>query len=293
MRTKKLVSSLAAAGLLALAATPAAAALTWFFPITAFQDDNIDFVVDTNDNDTIDVGDRLISVVEFVNTQGILAGQGPNTIQPPELTGVADVTVTGISLDGNLIFGPSGAAGVLSGFAAGTAVALWTDPIPDLNVNNAACGTQANCMMLAGLGELDGSTLWATAGFFGDPDEFWVSAPETGGTDILTVQGGGSSVKFASFNFALSLGENNTGREFGQQACAPFCNPLAIGGDGMVDIIGSGDILGGQGLDPVHWTARSDADFQLVPIPEPGSLALLGLALAGAGLVRFRRRPRT
>jgi hypothetical protein len=142
-------------------------------------------------------------------------------------------------------------------------------------------------LALAGLGETDGSTLWATAGFFGDPDELWVSNALQGGTSIATVQGGNSSTKFADFNFSLSIDENNTGRALGQQPCAPFCSP---GGDGMVDVVGSGDILGGQGLNPVQWTARSDADFQLVPLPQPGSLALFGLALAAAGFVQFRRK---
>jgi hypothetical protein len=278
MTPKKLVSALAAIGFgagLALSSGPASAVITFFSPFTAFQDDNLDFVVDTNTNGIIDTGDRIISVIEIANTQGILAGQGPNAIAPEELTGVADITIATVLADGRLVFAPSGAAGVLSGFAAGTMFALWTDATPDLNVINAACGTRAACLVAAGLGA--GDPLFLTGGFFGDPDNLWVSTPAVGGNIIATVQGGGSSATFGAFTFAVDAGINNTGVNLGLQACAPFCNPVPLlGQDGQVDIIGSGNILGGQGLTATEWTARSDTDSQIRPVPEPGSLALLG-----------------
>jgi hypothetical protein len=187
MTPKKLVSALAAIGFgvgLTLSAGPANAVISIFSPITAYQDDNIDFVVDNNNNGVIDAGDRILSVFEMVNTQGVLGGQGPNAIAPEELTGVADITVFTTLGDGTLVFIPSGAAGVLSGFAAGTMVALWTDATADLNVINAACGTQAACLLAAGLGA--GDPLYLTAGFFGDDDESWTSLPVSGGATIAT-----------------------------------------------------------------------------------------------------------
>jgi len=293
MTPTKLVSALAAIGFgvgLTLSAGPASALISIFTPRTAFQDDNIDYVVDNQPagavgNGVISVGDRIISVFEIANTQGTLAGQGPNAIGPEELTGVADITVVAVLGDGTLVFAPSGAAGVLSGFAAGTMVALWTDLIPDLNVINATCGTRANCLLQAGLGA--GDPLYLTAGFFGDPDESWTSLPAAGGATIATVQNGGSSTIFGGFSFAVTAGINNTGLNLGQQACAPFCGP---GGDGLIQITGSGNILGGENLNAAEWTARSDNDFQVAPIPEPGSLALLGLALAAAGWGPLRRK---
>jgi hypothetical protein len=290
VNSKKLKSALWGVALaLGLASAPASA-LTWYFPITSFEDNDLDFVVDTNSNGIIDVGDRLVSVLEFQTTEGILAGQGPTSILPQELTAVADLTVVGISATGQLIFGASGATGVLSGFAAGTTVALWIDSTPDLDVINSNCGTRAQCLVLAGLGGADaGSSLFMTIGFFGDADALWVSTPLAGGTIISTVQGGSSSQSFGAFSYSQQIGINNTGQIFGLQPCAPFCG---IGGNGLIQVTGSGQILGGQGLTASEWTARSDNDAQVAPlqVPEPGSLVLLGAALLAAASVGARRK---
>lgn len=291
MIKRKLNTALAALGFgLALASVPATAAITFFSPVTTFEDDNIDYVFDTDDSGTLTIGDRLVSVLEFNVTTGVLPGQGPEPVGPNlELTGIADITVVGVLGDGTLVFAPTntgGGEGILGGFGAGTAVVLWTDATPDLNVINAACGTRATCYGLAGLGGGDGSNLYATLGFF-DPDNAWTSLPANGGASIATVEGGSATQNFGGFNYSLNFGINNTGQTFGQQECAPVCGP---GGDGLVDVVGSGNILGGRFLNHDEWTARSDNDASVVPIPEPGTLALLGLALTAAGFGTVRRR---
>lgn len=289
MKFNKCKSALTAIGLgLALSAGSVSAAVTFFSPITKLHDDNIDFVVDTDGSGTITVGDRLISVAEFNNSEGIFAGQGPAPFTPHELTLVADITVAAIipqGLNSRLVFTASGAAGVLAGFAPGTTAAIWLDATPDLSVTNANCGTRAACMALAGLGGGDGSALWATIGF-GDADDLWISDPTPAGFSIAAVQAGGASSSFGTFNFSQSLLVNNTGRNFSQQPCDPFCSGL---GDGLVDVTGNGQILGGQGLIAAEWTARSKTDAQVFPLPEPGSLALLAAGLFGLAF-GFRKK---
>jgi hypothetical protein len=281
MKTKKLINALTAIGLgLALSAGPAAAAVTFFSPFTVLHDDDLDFVVDNNSNGLIDTGDRLVSVIEFGTSRGIFAGQGPATFLPGNLSAVADVTITAVLGDGTLVFGASGAAGVLGAFAAGTTVAIYKDGAV-LDTTNSNCGTRAACIATASSG-----ALWATIGFFGDPDDLWVSAPAAGGSSIATVQAGNASTRFGDFNFSQDIGVNNTGVAFNEQSCAPFCG---VGGNGLVDVVGNGQILGGQGLVAAQWTARSKADAQLA-VPEPGSLALLGAVLAAAGALRRRKQ---
>ena len=52
------------------------------------------------------------------------------------------------------------------------------------------------------------------------------------------------------------------------------------GGDGLIDVNGQGGILGTLGIDTPYW-AFNNVDFTIVPhpVPEPATLALLGIVL--------------
>jgi hypothetical protein len=298
MRKSVINSAVAAMGLgLMLASAPAAAAVTWYNPITAFEDDNIDTFIDNDKNGSLSVGDRLVSIFKFNSTSGIFAGQGPSAIGPShELTGVSDITITGAVLNGSTIAGlPSydftfgaSAGGYITGGAgsvaniAGAMAVFWLDDSPNLTVINGACGTLASCLGAASDGL---PNPWLAVGTQGDDDAYWVAS---GAANIAGLAGLPSTSKVADVNFNLNILENNTGQNFALQDCVPI-GANCGDGDGKVLLIGSADILGGQGL-VNGWGARSDTDFQLARVPEPGSLALLAMGLLAAG-VASRKRP--
>lgn len=297
MRKSVFSSAVAAMGLgLMLASAPAAAAVTWYSPVTNFEDDNIDRFIDNDGDGSLSVGDRLISVFQFNSTSGNFAGQGPSAIGPGhELTGVSDITILTRTANGATIAGlPSfdftfgaTAGGYITGGAgsvanvAGAMAVFWLDDTPDLNVINAACGTLATCLAQASDGLPDP---WLAVGVAGDADAYWVASGAALIPGLAALPG---TTKVATVNFNLNVLENNTGLNFGPQPCVGLSANCGTG-DGQTVLNGSADILGGLGL-ANGWGARSDTDISLAPIPEPGSLALMAVALLAAGVASRKR----
>jgi len=274
---------------LGLVSSPALA-ITYFSPITTFEDDDLDFlvragsVVAPTPGVTINVGDRLVGVIEFSQTTGTLGGQGPAILAGEELTAVFDITVVAKIANGanwDFIFGPTAGSTFVNSAVVGTMVSVYLDGTPDLNVINGACGTLAQCVTAAS----DGG-LYMNLGFNGDPNNAWAAVNASDDIDGVHNTAAGSSA--GGFNYFLNILTNNTGINFGLQNCTLGLVDCPLGGDNSVQLIGSGNVLGGQNLTNGAF-GRSDADAQVAPIPEPASLLLFGAGLLGVSFISRRR----
>jgi len=257
------------------------------FEGTQFEDDDIDFHINNDEDVRITVGDYLVAAVEAYFVNDVLGPLDP--AHPYDLNESIDELVAWTAVEVASIDPDTGAMSFIP--IQDNTYEYWGDgsmiqfyqggndlQVTDITLTLAQAYANAT----------DGTHLWSFS-FGNDADSFWTFSPLESGADdpnVVLLLGSGTNVGLVNFALVQTFGQDIFNYValpcyFGAGVCEP-------GGDGLVDIIGTGTIQGGRGLTGGAF-ARSDVDSVVNPIPEPSTLILLGLGLLGAGVV-YRRK---
>ena len=239
-------------------------------PGTRYEDNDLDFFVDNDGDGVISEGDYLYAVAEFSNAirldeTGLGMFSVPLDEDNDELVAIIRLKV----VEKNSVWemGPINPdTPIIEVYTGGTINldVLASDPTWDEAKNSVT----------------DGTFLWAFS-ITDDNDTYWTFTPlVTDADDPTYVRGLLGSTKVGIANFALN-------QVAGDPIFNYIYNPSHVVDDGLVHLVGSADILGGAGL--THAFARSDADVELNPIPEPSTILLVGAGLISLGVLGRKR----
>jgi hypothetical protein len=312
MRVKKLTLATAAALSLGVGAVQADTVTSQIFPgLNQLSDNSAESLIKGTGNTggtILEEGDRLRGIFD-INTTEQLGGGGNGTLGLTsgnnQLAGIFDITLVtkieippalpGLDPTFQFIFAPT--ALVTSGFGTdfgapdGTAVIFFENATsPGTYSRLDETPVAPTCTTTGAGGDCEalittGSSVYWYAGFTADPTDgdFWVANATT--DDVSEIGDLDPGLIGGTYNLGIHRLAGGTGIALGIVSCA-------IPGS-TVNFCGSGSLLGIEGAN-TPYDSFDNVDFVInnQVIPEPGSLALLGLGL-GLGALGLRRRPRS
>ena len=248
-----------------------------------FSDNSAERLIDRNGNGTLDVGDSLRGIFSIGDITGTGAAVPIGAGSPVnELTGLFQVVVTGKTPAGGPNFNYTFGFDALFGQGAGVIGVLYDDAAKNYRRANCLVNTVAGCESTA-----TGGTVWAKIG--AGANTFWSAsvANQTPGVGAILPFG----TPLGTFGLGLDFITNNTGFTWNKVDCFD----TTTGVTSSVDICGQGGVLA-TGRSRPGSTANTpfdifdNVDFTANRVPEPGSMALVGVALLGLSLAARRKK---